>query len=234
MGCCARLGPAVTTEATAKAVSESDFNIMGAPLYNLASPARLLSDCSDTNWRKSPTACCASICALRLQIADRIGSANNTHLQQFASPHGPVNAAECPRILESSRARCLLSNVAPVHFVDAALQIDQRSRCDKMTVAHSITSSARASRAGGSAIQDFEDVMGITKRSILFRFEGTKSHHIATETTCRTEASWHHGHIRGRFWARGPLGAARPAVRRGQRGRRSRIQGGREASAHRR
>jgi len=35
----------------------------------------------------------------------------------------------------------------------------------------------------------YADVMGITKRSILFKFEWTGSHHIATETTCRTEAS---------------------------------------------
>jgi len=50
----------------------------------------------------------------------------------------------------------------------------------------------------------------------------------------RTEASWYHGHIRGRALPPWPLGAARRAVRRGRRCRRSRIQGDRGASAQRR
>jgi ABC-type nickel/cobalt efflux system permease component RcnA len=44
----------------------------------------------------------------------------------------------------------------------------------------------------------------------------------------------HHGHIRGRALPPWPLGAARCAVRRGRRCRRSRIQGDRGASAQRR
>src|SRR5262249_59566220 len=43
-----------------------------------------------------------------------------------------------------------------------------------------------------------------------------------------------HGHIRGRALPPWPLGAARRAVRRGQRCQRSRIQGDRGASAQRR
>src|SRR6516162_2892916 len=76
--------------------------------------------------------------------------------------------------------------------------------------------------------------MGITKRSILFRFKRTSSHHIATETTCRTKASWvSWTYTRSSFAAVAAgssktRGSSRPEMPR------SRIQGDRGASAQRR
>src|SRR5262245_7729481 len=75
--------------------------------------------------------------------------------------------------------------------------------------------------------------MGITKRSILL--SSSERVHITLRQKQRVEQKLHgHGHIRGRALPPWPLGAARRAVRRGQRCQRSRIQGDRGASAQRR
>src|SRR5262249_30054592 len=84
------------------------------------------------------------------------------------------------------------------------------------------------------ATATYVDVMGITKRSILLG--ASERVQIALRQKQHVEQKHHgyHGYIRGRALPTWPLGAAGPAVRRGHRCRRSRIQGDRGASAQRR
>src|SRR5262249_19047827 len=83
------------------------------------------------------------------------------------------------------------------------------------------------------ATATYADVMGITKRLILLG-SSERVHIALRQQRVEQKLDGHHGHIRGRALPPWPLGAARRAVRRGQRCQRSRIQGDRGASAQRR